>query len=137
MMPPTNESHIGCDWQMLSTLFHMILVVISKLTSFIENIGSHHVMNDGGTLAKHSRLVLLKLFLKKSGSYCTSLLLLYKMSHSSNFHLQSIIDKEKLNGTNFDDWNRNLRIVPDMPYTNEPENVTAQLQCTSCLCEAH
>ena len=30
---------------------------------------------------------------------------------SSSFNLRSILEKEKLNGTNFMDWYRNLRIV--------------------------
>jgi hypothetical protein len=46
--------------------------------------------------------------------------------------LRSILEKEKLNGTNFIDWNRNLRIVfrqekkeyvHDMPYLDDPHNV--------------
>src|SRR6266542_2303491 len=32
-------------------------------------------------------------------------------SSSSNFTLRSVLEKEKLNGTNFIDWIRNLRIV--------------------------
>ena len=30
---------------------------------------------------------------------------------TSSFALRSVLDKEKLNGTNFADWSRNLRIV--------------------------
>jgi hypothetical protein len=54
------------------------------------------------------------------------------MLSSLSFNLQPILDKEKLNGTNFIDWNRSLRIVLrqekevyvlDMPYPDEPENV--------------
>ncbi|XP_072147479.1 uncharacterized protein [Setaria viridis] len=54
------------------------------------------------------------------------------MSSASNFNLRSILDREKLNGTNFVDWNRNLRIVLrqekkeyvlDTPYPEEPKNV--------------
>jgi len=54
------------------------------------------------------------------------------MSSASNFNLWSILDREKLNGTNFVDWNRNLRIVLrqekkeyilDTPYPEEPQNV--------------
>ena len=54
------------------------------------------------------------------------------MSSNSSFKLRSILDKEKLNGTNFVDWNRNLRIVLrqekkeyvlDTPYPDEPQNV--------------
>jgi hypothetical protein len=33
------------------------------------------------------------------------------MSSNLSFNLRSILEKEKLNGTNFVDWNRNLRIV--------------------------
>jgi hypothetical protein len=32
-------------------------------------------------------------------------------SNTSTFSLQSILEKEKLNGTNFIDWYPNLRIV--------------------------
>ena len=48
---------------------------------------------------------------------------------TNNTTLQSILDKEKLNGTNFLDWHRNLRIVLkhetklymiDQPIPNEP-----------------
>jgi hypothetical protein len=55
------------------------------------------------------------------------------MSSHSVFNLRSILDKDKLNGTNFIDWNRNLRIVLrqekkeyvlDTPYPDEPQNVT-------------
>jgi hypothetical protein len=51
------------------------------------------------------------------------------MSSNSSFNLRSILEKEKLNGTNFVDWNQNLRIVLrqekkeyvlDMPYPDEP-----------------
>ena len=54
------------------------------------------------------------------------------MSSNSNFNLLSILGKENLNGTNFVDWNRNLRIVLrhkkkecvlDTPYPDEPRNV--------------
>jgi len=53
------------------------------------------------------------------------------MSSNSSFNLRLILDKEKLNGTNFVDWNRNLRIVLRqkkeyilvMPYPDEPQNV--------------
>jgi hypothetical protein len=54
------------------------------------------------------------------------------MSSHSVFNLRSILDKDKLNGTNFVDWNRNLRIVLrqekkeyvlDMPYPDEPQNI--------------
>ncbi|XP_034586584.1 uncharacterized protein [Setaria viridis] len=53
------------------------------------------------------------------------------MSSASNFNLQSILDRDKLNGTNFVDWNWNLRIifrqekkeyVLDTPYPEEPQN---------------
>ena len=55
------------------------------------------------------------------------------MSSNSSFNLWSILEKEKLNETNFVDWNRNLRIVLrqekkeyvlDTPYPDEPQNVT-------------
>ena len=55
------------------------------------------------------------------------------MSSASNFNLRTILDRDKLNGTNFVDWNRNLRIVVrqekeeyviDTPYPEEPQNVT-------------
>ena len=48
---------------------------------------------------------------------------------TNNTTLRSILDKEKLNGTNFLDWHRNLRIVLkherklyviDQPIPNEP-----------------
>ena len=55
-------------------------------------------------------------------------------SNTSSFNLRSILEKDKLNGTNFIDWYRNLRIVlkqekneyvVEVPYPNElPENVT-------------
>ena len=54
------------------------------------------------------------------------------MSSASNFNLWSILDREKLNRTNFVDWNQNLRIVLrqekkeyvlDTPYPEEPQNV--------------
>lgn len=54
------------------------------------------------------------------------------MSSGSNFNLWLILDKEKLNETNFVDWNWNLRIVLkqekrdyvlNTPYPEEPENV--------------
>ena len=54
------------------------------------------------------------------------------MSSASNFNLRTILDREKLNGTNFVDWNQNLRIVLrqekkeyvlDTPYPEEPQNV--------------
>jgi len=50
---------------------------------------------------------------------------------SSGFNLRSILDKEKLSGTNFTNWYRNLRIVLkqekkeyvlEQPYPNEPGN---------------
>ena len=54
---------------------------------------------------------------------------------ANNFNLRSILEKEKLNGTNFIDWYRNLRIVLrqeqkeyvlEQPYPDEPEgNVSA------------
>src|SRR6266498_4150566 len=48
------------------------------------------------------------------------------------FNLRSILDREKLNGTNFVDWYRNLRIVLkqekkeyilETPYLDEPQNI--------------
>ena len=54
------------------------------------------------------------------------------MSSHSSFNLRSILEKGKLNKTNFVDWNRNLRIVLrqekkeyilDTSYPNEPQNV--------------
>ena len=54
------------------------------------------------------------------------------MSSNSSSNLRSILEKEKLNGTNFVDWNRNLRIVLrqekkeyvlETPYPDEPQNV--------------
>ncbi|XP_066347593.1 uncharacterized protein [Miscanthus floridulus] len=56
----------------------------------------------------------------------------WKISSNSSFNLRSILEKEKLNGINFVDWIRNLRIVHrqekkeyvlDTPYPNEPQNV--------------
>ena len=50
-------------------------------------------------------------------------------SSAPTFNLRSIIEKEKLNGTNFIDWFRNLRIVLkqekkeyilESPYPEEP-----------------
>jgi hypothetical protein len=55
-----------------------------------------------------------------------------EMASNSTFNLRSILEKEKLNGTNFVDWNRNLRIVLrqekkeyvlDTPCPDEPQNV--------------
>ena len=54
---------------------------------------------------------------------------------TSNLSLQSILEKDKLNGTNFLDWYKNLRIVlkqerieyildqpvPDEPAANAPK----------------
>jgi hypothetical protein len=54
------------------------------------------------------------------------------MSSNLSFNLRSILEKEKLNGTNFVDWNRNLRMVLKQekkeyvlytPYPEEPQNV--------------
>ena len=55
-------------------------------------------------------------------------------SNNSAFNLRSVIEKEKLNGTNFIDWYRNLRIVLrqekkeyvlEQPYPNDlPDNAT-------------
>ena len=54
------------------------------------------------------------------------------MSTTSHFNLRSILDKDKLNGTNFVDWYRNLRIVLkqekkeyvlETSYPDEPQNV--------------
>jgi len=62
------------------------------------------------------------------------------MSSASNFNLRSILDREKLNRTNFVDWNQNLRIVLkqekkeyvlDTPYPEEPQNVA---HTTSAYC---
>ena len=33
------------------------------------------------------------------------------LNNTSTFTLRSVLEKEKLNGTNFLDWSRNLRIV--------------------------
>ena len=50
-------------------------------------------------------------------------------SSAPTFNLRSVLDKEKLNGTNFIDWFRNLRIVLkqekkeyvlESPYPEEP-----------------
>lgn len=56
-------------------------------------------------------------------------------SNTSSFNLRSILEKEKLSGTNFIDWYRNLRIVLkqekkeyvlELPYPDElPEGATA------------
>ncbi|WVZ57947.1 hypothetical protein U9M48_008275 [Paspalum notatum var. saurae] len=52
-------------------------------------------------------------------------------TQSSGFNLRSILDKEKLSGTNFTNWYRNLRIVLkqekkeyvlEQPYSDEPGN---------------
>lgn len=49
-------------------------------------------------------------------------------SNNSAFNLRSVLEKEKLNGTNFIDWYRNLRIVLrqerkeyvlEQPYPND------------------
>ena len=55
-------------------------------------------------------------------------------SNNSSFNLWYVLDKEKLNGTNFIDWYRNLRIVLrqekkeyvlEHPYPNDlPDNAT-------------
>ena len=55
-------------------------------------------------------------------------------SNNSAFNLWYVLDKEKLNGTNFIDWYRNLRIVLrqekkeyvlEQPYPNDlPDNAT-------------
>jgi hypothetical protein len=57
---------------------------------------------------------------------------------TSPFSLRSILDKDKLNGTNFSDWVRNLRIVLrsdkketilDTPIPDEPaDNAFAALK---------
>ncbi|XP_012703656.1 uncharacterized protein LOC105914961 [Setaria italica] len=44
-------------------------------------------------------------------------------SNNSDFNLQSVLDKKKLNGANFIDWYRNLRIVlrkEEIDYVLEP-----------------
>src|SRR6185369_11055281 len=56
-------------------------------------------------------------------------------SNNSAFNLRSVLEKEKLNGTNFIDWYRNLRIVLrqekkeyvlEQPYPDDlPDNATA------------
>jgi hypothetical protein len=56
------------------------------------------------------------------------------MAHSKEFSLRTILEKDKLNGTNYTDWIRNLRIilkaekkeeVLDTPLPEEPdENAT-------------
>ncbi|XP_074570705.1 uncharacterized protein LOC141827377 [Curcuma longa] len=57
------------------------------------------------------------------------------MSNTNNFSLRSVLDKDKLNGANFLDWYRNLRIVltqerklyvleqpiPEAPPANAPQ----------------
>ena len=55
-------------------------------------------------------------------------------SNNSGFNLRSVLEKEKLNETNFIDWHRNLRIVfrqekkeyvLEQPYPNDlPDNAT-------------
>ena len=55
-------------------------------------------------------------------------------SNNSAYNLWSVLDKEKLNGINFIDWYRNLRIVLrkeqrkyvlEQPYPNDlPDNAT-------------
>ena len=55
-------------------------------------------------------------------------------SNNSVFNLRSVLEKEKLNGTNFIDWYRNLRIVLrqerkeyvlEQPYPNDlPDNAS-------------
>ena len=56
-------------------------------------------------------------------------------SNNSAINLRSVLEKEKLNGTNFIDWYRNLRIVLrqekreyvlEQPYPDDlPDNATA------------
>ena len=49
-------------------------------------------------------------------------------SNNSAFNLHSVLEEEKLNGTNFIDWYRNLRIVLllEQPYPDDlPDNATA------------
>ena len=56
-------------------------------------------------------------------------------NNNSAFNLRSVLEKEKLNGTNFIDWYRNLRIVLgqekkeyvlEQPYPDDPpDNATA------------
>ena len=76
----------------------------------------------------------------------------------SSFALRSILEKDKLNGTNFTNWYRNLRIVlkqekkehvldnpiPDEPADDEPAAVKAAYRRArdestevSCLMLAH
>ena len=60
------------------------------------------------------------------------------LNNSSPFALRSILEKDKLNGTNYSDWVRNLRIVLraekketvlDTPIPDEPvDNATAALK---------
>jgi len=49
---PTNESHIGCDWQWLSTGFAKFLAVMPKLTRGIDKHGSRPLcVVKGNTIA--------------------------------------------------------------------------------------
>ena len=70
-------------------------------------------------------------------------------SNTSGFNLRSVLEKEKLNGANFIDWYRNLRIVLrqekteyvlQQPYPEDlPDNATAaarrayEKQCDDAL----
>ncbi|KAD5960533.1 hypothetical protein E3N88_12005 [Mikania micrantha] len=70
-------------------------------------------------------------YYKRSQDFCY----LPKMSHeNSSFALKSILEKDKLNNTNFLEWHRNLKIVLKFakkhyvlegPVPNEPEGNTA------------
>ena len=64
-------------------------------------------------------------------SYC-SMIMAANPAPSSAFNLRSILEKEKLSGTNFTNWYRNLRIVLkqekkeyviEQLYPEEPEGV--------------
>ena len=64
-------------------------------------------------------------------------------SNNSAFNLGSVLEKEKLNGTNFIDWYRNLRIVLrqekkeyilEQPYPDDlPDNATAELMRSTAM----
>jgi hypothetical protein len=59
-------------------------------------------------------------------------------SNTSAFNLQSLLENEKLNGANFMDWYRNLRIVLRQEKTeyvfskSYPEDLPASSSATEC-----
>ena len=89
---PTNDSHIGCDWQALPTQFTMMLAVMPKLTSSTGNVGSRPTMQCRGTFTKYSRVSFIKNVLIKVILTVAYLCCCRKMSSNSSFNLRSILE---------------------------------------------